>query len=46
MTIKGKKFSGKSGLQMQVVNLQGFEVPFTQFDPCQEAVYPDFCEHP
>lgn len=46
MTTKGKKFSGRSGLQTQVVNLQGFRVPFTQFAHCQEATYPDPSEHP
>lgn len=46
ITTKRKKFSGGSDLQTQVVNLQGFEVPFTQFDHCQEATYPDPSERP
>lgn len=46
MTTKKKRFSGKSGSQTQVVNLQGFEVPFTQFDHCREAIYLDLSEGP
>lgn len=41
ITPKGKGFWGKSGLQTQVVNLQEFEVSFTQSDHCQKAIYPD-----
>lgn len=40
MTTKGKKFSRKADWRTQVVNLQGFEVPVTQFDHCQEAMDP------